>query len=70
MLDDRRIMDLEIKITFQESTIDTLNDVVTEQQNEISKLTDAMGLLKIQMQRIANHGTGEMEIVDTPPPHY
>ena len=66
------IVELQQQVTFQEHTIDTLNDVVSKQQKDITRLERALGLLVQQMaslQQAADAGQGGPE-ANQPPPHY
>jgi SlyX protein len=65
---EERLNELEIKLIFQDDLLNTLNDIVTRQDQEIMKLWDANRLLKQSMQDIKNDS--KEEIVDVPPPHY
>ena len=64
-----RINELETQLAFQESTVASLNEIVTDQQTQIDALREQIEYLKLQMQTLA-------EPVDThaghepPPPHY
>lgn len=64
-----RINELETQLAFQESTVASLNEVVTDQQTQIDALREQIKYLKLQMQTLA-------ETVDShdgeepPPPHY
>lgn len=62
---ESRITELEIKISFQDSLVSTLNSVVKTQQDQITKLTNEISLLKGQM--IAEGG---VEKDFSKPPHY
>lgn len=64
---EARLNELEIKLIFQDDLLNTLNEIVTRQDQEIFKLWDANRLLKQHMQDI-NSGSKEVPI-DTPP-HY
>lgn len=66
---ERLLIQLESKVAFQDATIEELNQVVTQQQIEISRFKEA---LKIVSERLKNSQTSilarpEDEI---PPPHY
>lgn len=66
---EERIAELEIKIAFNEKAIADLNDVVTAQNNEISKLRKDLQVLKERFSAaISSNIAGESE--ETPPPHY
>jgi|TARA_B110000977_G_scaffold187048_1_gene253726 SlyX protein len=66
------IVELQQQVAFQEQTIDTLNDVVSKQQKDITRLDRAVALLAQQMaslQQAADAGQGGSE-ANQPPPHY
>lgn len=65
---ENRLNELEMKVLFQDDLLNTLNDIVTRQDQEIMKLWDANRLLKQSMQDI--RGNSKEESVDVPPPHY
>ncbi|RBM68170.1 SlyX protein [Vibrio tarriae] len=64
-----RIEDLECKLAFQEQTIETLNDALTQQQLLLSKMQDQM---KYVVGKIKNMDTSTLAdpAHETPPPHY
>ncbi len=64
-----RIEDLECKLAFQEQTIETLNDALTQQQLLISKMQDQM---KYVVGKVKNMDTSTLAdpAHETPPPHY
>ena len=66
MSDD--IVELQTKLAFQESLLEDLNQVITDQQQQLSRLELTLGTLKVQVQTmqtndISNNG-------NEPPPHY
>ena len=62
-----RLRALEEKFEYQEMTIDSLNDVIIDQQKQLTLLTDQVHHLKSQMGTAQDEsGAGE----DPPPPHY
>lgn len=64
---EKRLEDLEVRIAFQDSTIDALNIQQHFQQKEIDVLRDDVERLKQLLQQ----GTpSDNEIIDEPPPHY
>ena len=66
------IVELQQQIAFQEQTIDTLNEVVSQQQQDLTRLDRALALLAQQMaslQQAADAGQGSAE-AHQPPPHY
>ncbi|KZY70942.1 hypothetical protein A3742_09645 [Oleiphilus sp. HI0071] len=60
---------LEIKLAFQEDTIDTLNAMVTKQDKEIQELWSANRLLKQSLNEMKS-GSDENDGPEPPPPHY
>ncbi|BCK04313.1 SlyX family protein [Vibrio cholerae] len=63
------IEDLECKLAFQEQTIETLNDALTQQQLLLSKMQDQM---KYVVGKVKNMDTSTLAdpAHETPPPHY
>ena len=64
-----RLEALEMKLSFQEDTIEQLNDVVSSQTIEIQKLWDANRLLKTSLSELRARQPGSNE-AEPPPPHY
>ncbi|EOX4391764.1 SlyX family protein [Vibrio cholerae] len=64
-----RIEDLECKLAFQEQTIETLNDALTQQQLLLSKMQVQM---KYVVGKVKNMDTSTLAdpAHETPPPHY
>ena len=46
---DARLTDLEIKASFTEDLLDTLNEIVARQQAQIDRLTTELATLRNQM---------------------
>ncbi len=67
--DQDQIEDLQIRIAFLEQNLDELNDVVTQQQAQISLMERALKHLNSRLEQMspANIKSAEDE---TPPPHY
>jgi len=66
------IVELQQQVAFQEQTIDALNEVVSRQQQDLTRLDRALALLAQQMtsmQQAADVGPGHAE-AHQPPPHY
>ncbi|MBG2874531.1 SlyX family protein [Proteus alimentorum] len=66
---EQLLIQLESKVAFQDATIEELNQVVTQQQIEISRFKEA---LKIVSERLKNSQTSILARPEdeTPPPHY
>lgn len=63
-----RIADLESRLAFQDDTIQTLNDVLVEQQRVMDRLQlQVAALAKRQEELLSQYGSSEDE---APPPHY
>lgn len=68
MTDIERLIDLETRVTHMDDTIDTLNDIVTEQQKTITKLERL--LHKLTQEHMEMKEQAGPEITDSRPPHY
>ncbi len=65
----QQIEDLEIKLAFQEHTIEELNDAVTEQQNAIMRMNTQIAFLVTKLKAMEPANIASMN-EETPPPHY
>ena len=63
------IIDLQTRIAFQDGLLEVLNQVITSQQQQITRLEMAMGVMKSQIQTMQS-SQSEGEQVEPPPPHY
>ncbi|EZQ19064.1 hypothetical protein CF98_00850 [Halopseudomonas bauzanensis] len=64
-----RMDELEMRLAFQDDTIQALNDVVSRQELQLEKLQRALELLARRQADLAASMPGETED-DQPPPHY
>lgn len=64
-----KIDDLEMKIAFQEHTIELLNDALTDQQKQLEAIQRQMQFLLGKMQGLTPSLLAS-ESEETPPPHY
>jgi SlyX protein len=62
-----RIDALEMRLTFQDETIETLNQTITAQWQQIDALTRQVTALKERVQEAEGSATGP---ANEPPPHY
>ena len=63
------IDDLQMKLAFQEDLLDQLNQVVTNQQQQITNLELALETMKVQVNTMQT-GTQEAGQQHELPPHY
>lgn len=64
-----RIIELEIKVAYQEDLIQELNKIVSQQQQQISRLETTCKLLNERIKSLLNVVNAE-ENIDQTPPHY
>jgi SlyX protein len=71
MIDDKTLSDridaLEMRLTFQDETIETLNQTITAQWQQIDTLTRQVANLNDRLQEAESHAPG---VTNEPPPHY
>ena len=61
---------LETLFTEQDYTIQTLNDMVAQQDQEISQLNVSLERLKDQLQALRIELSGDIDTGNEKPPHY
>jgi SlyX protein len=66
---DARLTDLEIKASFAEDLLDTLNEIVARQQAQIDRLTTELSTLRSQLPA-ADGAPAFRSLRDELPPHY
>lgn len=66
---DQRLTELEIKASFAEDLIDSLNDTIIRQQQHIDFLLRELGQLRMQQQQDGGGGAFR-SLRDELPPHY
>ena len=64
---NERIDALEMRLTYQDVTIETLNQTITAQWTEIDRLTRQLSELKERLREAESNLSGP---VSEPPPHY
>jgi len=66
---ENKIIDLQSKLAFQDETINELNEVITDQQNQLDQLREEIRLLSLRIASVAE-SSGTTEEKEPPPPHY
>ena len=66
---EKRIIELETKLAYQEDTLEQLNQIVTKQQDEITVLTLSLQKLHQQVKQMAPSNLASID-QEAPPPHY
>jgi len=64
-----RLIELESRVAFQDSTIEELNDVIVKQQFPLDKLEKNLEIIKAQLKNLAPSPLAS-EKEEMPPPHY
>lgn len=68
MEQETRIIDLEIKISYQEELVQDLNKVVCQQQKQLDALQETCAYLMERVKRLLASAEGETR--NEKPPHY
>ncbi len=66
---NERLTELEVRVAFQDQTLQDLNEVVTRQQLEIDRLTQELEVMKSRLNGLAPSMVIPRED-EKPPPHY
>jgi SlyX protein len=64
---NERIDALEMRLTYQDEAIETLNQTITKQWLEIDRLKSQLSDMKERLQEAESHAPGP---ANEPPPHY
>ncbi|MDF1588347.1 MAG: SlyX family protein [Gammaproteobacteria bacterium] len=67
---NNEIVDLQMKLSFQEGLLDDLNQVIIDQQQQISRLELAIETIKVQMRTMQTSIHQENGQQHEIPPHY
>lgn len=67
---DAKLSRLEILYTEQDYTIQTLNNMVAQQDQEISRLNISIEHLKVQLQSLKTDTSSDIDTGFEKPPHY
>ena len=68
-MDNDKTIDLESRIAYQEHTIATLNEALTDQQDRITALEARVDALLDRVRALSDGSPGG-GVDDEPPPHY
>jgi SlyX protein len=66
---NERLTELEVRVAFQDQTIQDLNEVVTDQQRQIDRLTQELEAIKSRLAAVTPSMVIPQE-EEKPPPHY
>ena len=66
---EERVAELEIRVAFQDNTIQELNSELIQQQQQLNKLIQDIASLKHQF-NLLQPSLVVSESQETPPPHY
>ena len=67
---DAKLSRLEMLYTEQDYTIQTLNNMVAQQDQDISRLNISIEQLKVQLQSLKADGSSDIDPGFEKPPHY
>lgn len=65
---EQRLIELEIKLAYQEDLLQELNSIVAQQQMQISRLEETCKLLYERLKSLSF--VEELDQTDNQPPHY
>ena len=63
------IIDLQTKLAFQDETINALNVIITDQQQQLDQLREDIRVLSLRISSVAESSNVSDE-KEPPPPHY
>ncbi len=66
---ENKIIELQSKLAFQDETINELNVVITDQQQQLDQLREEIRLLGLRIASVAESSSVSDE-KEAPPPHY
>ena len=69
-MNENRLIELEIKTAYQEDFLQTLNKIVGQQQQQITRLEATCKMLNDRIKSLSTEGSGGGESVEEVPPHY
>lgn len=69
-MDEERVINIETKLAHQELLLSELNEVLTDQQAQISRLESLFQSLLDRVKSLAEDGADIDQLSDERPPHY
>jgi len=66
---EKKLADIETRIAFQDQELQTLNEVIIDQQKQIDRLHEKISLLEDKIRDLKTSSLTP-EVEETPPPHY
>ncbi len=69
-MDEQRIIEIETKLAYQEEMLTELNQVLTDQQMQLTSLERISRRLVERLESLGNAGEGGESPADERPPHY
>jgi SlyX protein len=69
-MSDERLIELEIKVAYQDDLLHALNNIVSEQQQQIQRLEKTCQLLYERVNSLSTESNPSNSHVDEVPPHY
>lgn len=68
---DEQLTNLEMQLTFQEDTIQSLNKLVTEQTRQLSEMQNQIRWLGKRLKQMQDNQSADSDpTAEPPPPHY
>ncbi len=68
-MNEERLIELEIKVIYQEDLLQTLNNIVSQQQQQIDRLEATCKMLNERINSLSSK-SDVGEPIDEVPPHY
>ncbi len=69
-MSEERMIELEIKVAYQDDLLHTLNNIVSEQQLQIQRLDKTCQLLYERINSLSAESNRSNAPIDEVPPHY
>lgn len=69
-MDEQRIVELETRLAYQEHTLNELNDVITDQQKQLTRLEQLLTTLGSRIEALAEAVPRNTDAAVEKPPHY